>query len=349
VWLLLAGVVEQSSARLGSFAAAQEAGKPVVNYRNPPREYQDFKASGWEVKIEKQMLTEDPMLAKKALARLEQKLSFLLTILPKHTIAELQTVTIFMMYGSRATGGGQDSGMTYHHTNAPDRFPELDLRWRNCAVIHSAQNYVNQSETRSAKAVLHELSHSWHLMHWPQDMPEIVAAWKNATDQGLYRNVTDNDDGKHYDRAYALTNASEYFAELSCMFFFTCNYPPLNRRELKLYDPIGYAMIETAWGVAGESESGAAETKKPKRDTTRVKPKLQKTPSASGTTSGPAASAPKEYRTWTDTLDKSEVEAQFAGMVGGNARLRKKDGTVITVPVERLSKDDQDWIRDRRR
>src|SRR5580658_1409004 len=144
--LLLTCIVGDFSARWISVAIAQEAGKTAVNYRDPPREYQDFKASGWAVKIEKQMLVEDPALAQKAFARLEQKLAFLLTILPKHTHAELQTVTIFLMYGPRATGGGRDSGLMYHHQNAPDRFPDLDLRWRNCAVIHSAQNYVNISE-----------------------------------------------------------------------------------------------------------------------------------------------------------------------------------------------------------
>lgn len=39
----------------------------------------------------------------------------------------------------------------------------------------------------------------------------------------------------------------EYFAELSCMYFVGCNYQPFNRKQLKDYDPVGYAMIQQMW------------------------------------------------------------------------------------------------------
>jgi len=350
--LLLSSVVGELPGRWGSVAIAQEAGKrdkPLINFRSPPREYQEFKTGGWDVKIEKQMLVEDQALAQRAFTRLEQKLAFLLTILPKHSHAELQQVPIYLMFGSRAAGGGDDSGANYVPKNGPDFHPDLDPRWRNSVVVKSAQNYVGLSEFWSIKVLLHELGHAWHLIHWPERHPEILAAWQNATDRGSYQNVTDVIEGKHFDRAYALTNQLEYFAELTCMYFVGCNYPPLNRRELQVYDPTGYAMIEKMWDVERDRAKSVAAPKNPKPDTARAKPKPPKPSVTPGSTGVAAPPPPKEYRTWTDTLDNSELEAQFAGLAGGNARLRKKDGTVVTVPVERLSKDDQDWIRDRRR
>ena len=32
------------------------------------------------------------------------------------------------------------------------------------------------------------------------------------------------------------------------MYFAGCNFQPFNRKELKAYDPVGYAMIEKMWG-----------------------------------------------------------------------------------------------------
>ena len=65
---------------------------------------------------------------------------------------------------------------------------------------------------------------------------------------GLYRNVTNNE-GKTIAKAYASVNQLEYFAELSCMYFFKCNYQPFDRKELKADDPQGYAMIRKMWRV----------------------------------------------------------------------------------------------------
>jgi hypothetical protein len=31
------------------------------------------------------------------------------------------------------------------------------------------------------------------------------------------------------------------------MYFVGCNYHPLNREELKVYDPAGFAVIEKMW------------------------------------------------------------------------------------------------------
>jgi hypothetical protein len=59
--------------------------------------------------------------------------------------------------------------------------------------------------------------------------------------------VRDVETGKTLESAYALVNQLEYFAELSCMYFAKCNYEPSTRRELKDYDPVGYAMIRKLW------------------------------------------------------------------------------------------------------
>jgi hypothetical protein len=107
------------------------------------------------------------------------------------------------------------------------------------------------------KLLIHELAHAYHLEQWPANEEDIEEAWKSAMKQRLYHGVTDWW-GTKLDKAHAATNAVEYFAELSSMYFAGCEHQPFNRRELKAYDPAGYAMIEKMWGVKSESPEGPA-------------------------------------------------------------------------------------------
>ncbi len=130
-------------------------------------------------------------------------------------------------------------------------------------VLYCAQNYIDLTDLWALKAVMHEYGHAYQLENWPENEPEIVGAYNNATEHGLYRKVKDVD-GKMLDAAYATTNQLEYFAELTAMYFVGCNYQPFNRSELKQYDPVGYAMIERFWRV-GEGASKTAPAKPARR------------------------------------------------------------------------------------
>jgi len=50
-------------------------------------------------------------------------------------------------------------------------------------------------------------------------------------------------------------------------------------------------------------------------------------------------------RLWTDDAGKFHVEATFVEMTLGKVKLRKKDGGIISVPMERLGDEDQKWVR----
>jgi hypothetical protein len=234
------------SALAASPAPAQSA--PAVNYREPERSFQTVQPGQWTVLIEEQLPANEPHLAKRALARLENKLGATLMALPDSAHALFRKLPIFLMYGSKAEGGGRDSGAEYFQRNAPAYHKELDPRWKSCVVIYSARNYVQLSEFWSVKVLVHELAHAFQLERWPEKQPDIYQAWQNAVKRGLYRKVKD-DKGAILETAYAAKNQLEYFAELSCMYFVGCNYQPFNREELKSYDPVGYEMIEKMWDI----------------------------------------------------------------------------------------------------
>jgi outer membrane protein assembly factor BamB len=62
--------------------------------------------------------------------------------------------------------------------------------------------------------------------------------------------------------------------------------------------------------------------------------------------SGPAAAKPaaQQLRTWTDNSGVHKIRAALVSIDEGQVQLKKGDGTVITVPVDRLSEADQQWL-----
>jgi hypothetical protein len=49
-------------------------------------------------------------------------------------------------------------------------------------------------------------------------------------------------------------------------------------------------------------------------------------------------------RTWSDVSGTFTLEAEFVGIEDGKAKLKKADGKVVAVPLDRLSKEDQELI-----
>ena len=55
-----------------------------------------------------------------------------------------------------------------------------------------------------------------------------------------------------------------------------------------------------------------------------------------------------KWRTWTDA-NGVKVKAKFAGITNGVVKLVTEDGTTGKKPLDKLSKEDQEWVRSRRK
>jgi len=55
----------------------------------------------------------------------------------------------------------------------------------------------------------------------------------------------------------------------------------------------------------------------------------------------PVASA----RTWTDSTGKHTVEAEFVDLKGGKVRLKKANGSTLSITLDKLSSADQEYVR----
>jgi hypothetical protein len=58
------------------------------------------------------------------------------------------------------------------------------------------------------------------------------------------------------------------------------------------------------------------------------------------------AGAFADTRTWTDSTGKFKMEANFIEIVEGQVKLERPDGKKVSLPLAKLSKDDQQYLRD---
>lgn len=243
ICLMVAPAVAQKNAKKGN--------DDRPDYRNPQRQYEEVTIGDRTFIVEQQLLKEEPVLARKSLARLKKNIDLALQILPAHSHPHVAKQQFWMMYGPKSTAGGRNSGLAYFRPGAPKFNVKRDERWNSVVVVYHAKNYANLSDLWALKVIIHELAHAYQLEQWPEKEPHILSAYDNAMLDKLYRQVK-NDKGGVFEAAYATQNQLEYFAETSAMFFARCNYQPYNRLELQAYDPVGYHMIRRQWKIGDE-------------------------------------------------------------------------------------------------
>ncbi len=70
----------------------------------------------------------------------------------------------------------------------------------------------------------------------------------------------------------------------------------------------------------------------------------EETEEAAATLIGPPEAPRAAIRTWTDTTGK-RIDAEFVGVAAGKVRLKRADGSTGTFPLDRLSTEDQAWVK----
>jgi Mlc titration factor MtfA (ptsG expression regulator) len=111
-----------------------------------------------------------------------------------------------------------------------------------------------EAETRRMpNFTLHELAHGYHDRVLPGGFgnPDLKSAHARAKGSGKYDKVERKDaQGRsHTDRAYALVNPMEFFAESTEAFFTRNDFFPFDRTQLHDADPETEKLIGRLWGV----------------------------------------------------------------------------------------------------
>jgi hypothetical protein len=131
--------------------------------------------------------------------------------------------------------------------------------------IYNVNEYLKQDRPLWGRGgvLIHEFSHAYHhrMLEKGYENPEVLECFEKAMEEKLYNWVRVKGRNGPMNKAYACTNAMEYFAELSAAFLgqpdmqseeeFNKWYP-FNRRHVKEHDPRAYALLKKLWKVTDD-------------------------------------------------------------------------------------------------
>lgn len=216
-------------------AQLQTSGHPFT----PTAAYQQESIHGFIVLIHPEVLTHQQE-AKEMRAELSQQLAAISRRVPAKSLSALRKVRIWIEWAKRSQGAAEfhpSAQWLSQHGYNPEK--------AGCVEVSNSRNFVQWSRTDQPWMMLHELAHAYHHLVLGDQHKGIEAAYQHALQQKLYESVTYIKGGKQ--KAYALTNAKEYFAELSEAYFGQNDFYPFTRSELKTYDSRGYRLMQTVW------------------------------------------------------------------------------------------------------
>ena len=203
--------------------------------------------AGWTLHIDRALLTEENRPATtRALELLKVQVEEIIRVVPAAAVVELRKVPLYFSpkYPNAGARAEYHPGAGWLRDNGRDPVMAKGVEFTNIPDF--------EAETRRMpNFALHELAHAYHDRFLPRGFgnPEIKAAYEKAKAGGKYERVErqDSEGRKRMDRAYALTDPQEYFAEGTEAYFSRNDFFPYNRAELEKHDPDIAALLEQLW------------------------------------------------------------------------------------------------------
>jgi hypothetical protein len=218
-------------------AALQEPEKKFV----PTDQYEKRVHEGWTLYVNRALLGGAyAEVGRRALRLLEFKLEEVARLVPERPLSELRKVPIWL-----GVNDYLEDRACYHPSADWLRKNGLNPDKAKAVEIGSAATFLRHIRDQPMM-VVHELAHAYHDRVLSFEHPGILEAYRKAKEAGLYEKVL-RINGRR-ERAYAVKNHHEYFAEASEAYFGTNDFFPFVRPELKEHDPEVYAILEEVWG-----------------------------------------------------------------------------------------------------
>ena len=206
----------------------------------PTSDYTERTIQGFTVLVNKTLSEHEPEEAA-ALKELESQLKDIIRVVPPGPLADLRKVRIWLEWNDKPGGAAEfhpsKEWLTENGYN-PEKAGGME--------INNARHFVGWSRKAQPWMVLHELAHAYYFRTLGDGDAGVEEAYRRAIDGKLYDSVEYFDGTKQ--KAYAATNAKEYFAEISEAYFGKNDFYPFTRDQLERHDPDGFRLMERAWG-----------------------------------------------------------------------------------------------------
>lgn len=230
-----------------SITAKAKARDAAANGANGQIEREVREVSQWKVHINKALLDTQPVETEHALVLLKKMLDEIIRVIPKNAVTELQKVPLYFSpaYPGKRGGAEFHPDAAWLKDNGRDPIMAKGVEFSGIADFEAEMN-------RMPNFALHELAHAFHnrVVKDSFENTEIKSAYKHAKASGKYDRVErwhGNGRPNTFERAYAMTNPMEYFAENTEAFFTRNDFFPFTRDELKQLDPEMFALLARIW------------------------------------------------------------------------------------------------------
>jgi hypothetical protein len=228
---------------------AAKARDEKANGKTAAIEREVREVSGWKVHINRALLDSQRDETEHALVLLKTMLDDIIRVVPAKAVAELQKVPLYFSppYPGKRGGAEFHPDAGWLRDNGRDPVMAKGVEFSGIANFEAEMN-------RMPAFALHELAHGFHnrVIKDGFDNAEIKTAYEHAKASGEYDKVErwhGNGKPNTFERAYAMTNPMEYFAENTEAFFSRNDFFPFTREELKQTDPEMFALLAKLWGV----------------------------------------------------------------------------------------------------
>lgn len=211
--------------------------------------YRTNVVEGWVVVVNERLIAEDKVPTEKALEILRSQLMEIVRVVPGPAVAKLREVTLWFS----PEYPGVKPKAEYH----PGARWLRDNR-RNPAMVKGIEftdirNFEAEAH-RMPNFTLHELAHAYHDRVLPDGFAnkEVKAAFERVKASKSYDKVErwhGNGKPNTFERAYAMTDPQEYFAEATEAYFARNDFFPFTREELKRHDPDMEQLLGKLWGT----------------------------------------------------------------------------------------------------
>lgn len=220
---------------------------PAFSSTPEPAAYRTEKIEGWTVHTSERLLAESPEAIAHALEMLKGQLAEIVRVVPSPAVAKLREVPLWFS----PEYPGIIPRAEYHPN--PKWLVEHGRNVAMAKGVEFTNVRIYDAEIRRMPVfVLHELAHAYHDRVLRFDQPEVKAAYQHAVASKTYEAVErrngDRVVGTH-ERAYALSNEREYFAETTEAFFGRNDFYPFTRDELRAADPEMERLLARLWGA----------------------------------------------------------------------------------------------------
>ena len=207
----------------------------------PTHSYDLRTLEGWSVRVSAKLLAEEE-LAARTLDLLRVKLFDANRAIPPRALDELRRDVVVWV----ELDGERFPGMCYHPSADWLRENGFNPDKAGGIEVGNARNFLKWSREQPSM-VIHELAHAWFDRLPRPQRRAVREAYERAKESGTCNSVL-RASGQSQ-RAYAMNNVQEYFAELSEAYLGTNDFFPFVRAELQEHDRAGCDAIEAAWGT----------------------------------------------------------------------------------------------------